>query len=115
YRPAQLERQMTGEHILAVKRTLAAETAAHVWRDDANLVLRKAEPGRQITAHAVRRLGRKPHGESLSHRLGARDDASRLDGQRELSRAGDVHAADVLGLRKRLLHVAALFRRDVTD
>src|SRR5439155_7575774 len=64
YRPAQLERQMTGEHILAVKRTLAAETAAHVWRDDANLVLRKAEPGRQITAHAVRRLGRKPNGES---------------------------------------------------
>ena len=106
---------MTGEHVLAVKRSLAAETAAHVGRDDANLVLRKAEPGRQIAAHAVRRLGRKPHRESLSHWLGARDDASRLDGQRDLTRAGDMHAADMLGLRKRLLHIAAFFRRDVTN
>ena len=42
-RPAQLERQMTGQHILAIQRPLAAEAAADIGRDEVNLVLGKTQ------------------------------------------------------------------------
>ena len=43
------------------------------------------------------------------------NDASRLHRQRNLARAGDMHAANVLRLRECFVDVATFFRRDVAD
>src|SRR5262245_56238764 len=105
---------MTGQHILSIQRPFATESAADVRRDNTNLVLGKSEGCGEITAYPVRRLSGKPYCE-VTRRFRLDDDTSGLDRQRHLARAGDMHAADMLCLGKGLVHVAAFFRRDVTD
>ena len=61
-RPPEFQRQVAGQRIFLVEGSLAAKATADIGRDDPHPVLRKAERGRQIRAHAVRTLGGKPYG-----------------------------------------------------
>ena len=112
--PAELQRQVAGQRFLLVERGLAAEAPADIGRDHADTMLRKADGGGEISAHAVRTLGREPHRE-IPRWLWLRQDAARLKRQRHQPRAGDAQAHNMLGLGERLVHVAALFRRRVAD
>src|SRR5262245_41273899 len=105
---------MAGQHIFSIQWPFAAKSAAYVRCDNTNLVLGKSEGCGEITAHSVRRLSGKPYGE-VARRFRLDNDTSGLDRQRDLARAADMHAADMLRLGKGLGHVAAFFRRDVTD
>src|SRR4030095_7121436 len=105
---------MTGQHILAIQRPLAAEPAADVGRDDTNLMLGKSEGCSEVTARSVRRLSGKPYSE-VTRRFRPYNDTSGLDRQRNLARAGDMHAANMLRLGKGLFHVAAFLCRDVAN
>src|SRR5262245_33246731 len=103
---------MTGQHIFSIQRPFAAEPAADVRRDNANLLLGESESGGQVAAHSVWGLSGKPYGE-VTRRFRFYNDTSGLDRQRHLARARDMHAANMLCLGKGLVHVAAFFCRDV--
>src|SRR5262245_10760174 len=105
---------MTGQHILSIQRSFAAKSVADVRRDNTNLVLGKSEGCGEITTHSMRRLSGKPYSEVV-RRFRLDNDTSGLDRQRDLARAGDMHAADMLRLGKGLVHVVAFFCRDVAD
>src|SRR5437870_12927095 len=105
---------MTGQHIFAIQRPLAAEPAADVGCDHTNPMLGKSEGCGEVAAYSVRRLSRKPYSE-VTRRFRPYNDTSGLDRQRDLARAGDMHAANMLRLRERFVDVAAFFRRDVTN
>src|SRR5262249_36462950 len=95
---------MAGQRFLLVERALAAEAPTDIGCDDAYSVLRKADGGGEISAHAVRALGREPDRE-VPRRLWLRQDASGLDRQRHQPRAGDAQAHDMLGLGECLVDV----------
>src|SRR5215471_10242793 len=105
---------MTGQHIFTIQWPFAAESATDVRRDNTNLMLGKSEGRGEITKHSMRRLSGKPYSE-VARRFRLDNDTSGLDRQRDLPRAGDMHATDMLGLGKGLVHVAAFFCRNVAD
>src|SRR5262245_8441454 len=105
---------MTGQHILSIQRPFAAKSATDVRRDNTNLVLGKSEGCGEITTHSMRRLSGKPYSE-VARRFRLDNDTSGLDRQRDLARAGDMHAADMIHLSKSLVYVAAFFCRNVAD
>src|SRR5438552_18339169 len=58
---------------------LHAETAAHVRRDDAHLVLGDGEAAREIAPHAEDALAAEMDGVAVVGRVVLADDAARLD------------------------------------
>src|SRR5215468_11441397 len=105
---------MAGQRLLLVERALAAEAPTDIGCDDAYFVFRKADGDGEISAHAVRALGREPDRE-IPRWLWLRQDASGLDRQRHQPRAGDAQAHDMLGLGERFIDVTAFSRRGVAD
>ena len=99
-RLAQFEREIAGDDIFAVNRSLAAEAAADVGRDQMNFVLGKAEGVGDLGAGAMGPLRGEPHGQALAEGIGVDGDAARFHGQRNLARAGDVHGENMIRLRR---------------
>ena len=77
-----------GAHVARIDRHLAAEAAADIRRDDADLVLGDLRHQREHGANGVRRLGGHPHRQLAADAVEAGDAAARLD-------RGDVDARDV--------------------
>ena len=82
------QRGHDGAHVARVDRHFAAEPAADIGRDDADLVLGDLGDQREHGPNRVRRLGRHPHGQLAADLVEAGDAAARLD-------RGDVDARDV--------------------
>ncbi len=114
-RLAQFEREIAGDDIFAVHRSLAAEAAADVRRDQMNFVFRKAEGVGDLGARAMRALGGEPHGQALAEGIGIDGDAARFHGQRDLARAGDVHGENMIGRGEGFVDVAAVLGHGVAD
>ena len=81
--PAQgeaVEAREDGERgVLRVAAELHAETAAHLGRDHADHVLRKAERRREVVPEAVGRLVRRPEGEAARRRIRDGERGARLE------------------------------------
>ena len=77
-RPAELAGHDEGEHLLGVDVELGAEAAAHVGRDDAQLVLRDAGGERQHHPQDVRDLGGRVERELVGSGDRRDDDGARL-------------------------------------
>src|SRR5262245_56727840 len=102
---------MTGQHIFSIQAPFAAESAADVRRNNANLLLGESKGSGQVSAHPVRRLSGKPYGE-VTRRFRLYNDTPGFDRQRHLAWARDMHSANMLGFGKGFVHVAAFFCRD---
>ena len=90
-RLADDDRRGDGDHVARIDRHLAAEAAADVGRDDADLLLRQPDvPGdqREHGANRVRRLRGHLDGQLAGDLVEVGDAAARLD-------RGDVDARDV--------------------
>ena len=73
------------EQVLRVAVGLGAEAAAHVRRDDADLVRRQAKGRHQPLLDEVDHLGAVPRGERAVTRVPLRDHAARLDGHADIA------------------------------
>ena len=83
HRLAGQDRGRNGDHIAGVNRNLAAETAADIRRDDADLLFGKSHVSRhqgKDGPDSVRRLGRHPDGQLPVHLVEVRDATAGLDG-----------------------------------
>jgi len=79
-RQAGLDGGDAGDDVAGIDGYLAAEAAADVGRDDANLVLRDAGDEREDGADGVRRLGGHVDGELALDLVEGGDAAAGLDG-----------------------------------
>ena len=69
-RHAPLARQRGHDHVLGIGAELHAEAAAHLGRDDADLILGEAQGRGEPRAERVRRLVRRPHRDAAAGEVG---------------------------------------------
>ena len=78
-RHAPLARERGHHHVLGIGAELHAEAAAHLGRDDADLVLGHAQGRGEARAERVRRLVRRPHDDAAAGEVGCGEDGPSLD------------------------------------
>ena len=101
-RPADPRRRPADHRLVVVAEDLAAEAAAHVRRDDAQLVLGNAQhEGRQDEAQHVRVLRRRPQRVVARALVVLRRRGARLHGVGDQAVVDEVELGDVRGLGER--------------
>ena len=107
-RAAALLRREDHHRVLGIVRDLAAEAAAHLGRDDADLVLGDAGVEREQEADDVRVLGRHPERDLAGRRPVLGERRARLHRVRNQALVDDPLGDDHVGRLEGGIHVAAL-------
>ena len=105
---ATLPREGGHHHVLGIGAELHAEAAAHLGRDDANLILGEAQCRGQPRAERVRRLVRRPYGDAAAGEVGRGEDGPALDRHAREALAHHPLLHHAMRLRKGSVGVARL-------